>query len=123
MKVRWTRASLRLRIRPDELEALLAGERSVERLELPGGEWAVSLEPAGATGLMMDGSVLRLALSPDDRARLSEPDREGVYFASGGLRYLVEKDFPCAHPRAIDAAEPATGTFPAPEGFTERRTR
>lgn len=123
MKVRWTRASLRLRITPIELEALLAGEESVERLELPGGEWAVSLEPAGTTGLMMDGLVLRLGLSPEDRARLSEPEREGVYLASAGLRYLVEKDFPCAHPRASDAAEPTTGTFPAPAGFTERRTR
>ena len=123
MKVRWTRASLRLRVTPAELDALLAGEASVERIELPGGAWTVSLEPAGATGPALEGGVLRLGLSPDDRALLAEPDREGVYFAAAGLRYQVEKDFPCAHPRAVDAAEPAADTFPAPEGFMDRRTR
>lgn len=123
MKVRWTRESLRLRITPAELDALVAGRPSVERIELPGGSWAVSLEPAPATGPALEGGVLRMGLSPDDLALLAQPDREGVYFADAGLRYLVEKDFPCAHPRAVDAAEPVADTFTAPEGFVERRAR
>lgn len=121
MKVRWTRGSLRLRITPAELEELLAGRGATERLELPGGSWTVRLAPADATGVALDGGELRFGLGPDDRARLGEPEREGVYFAVPGLRYLVEKDFPCAHPRTGEAAEAATETFAPPPGFVERR--
>ena len=63
-----------------------------------------------------------LALSAADRARLAAPDAEGVYFQSpGGLRYVIEKDFPCVHPRGAEAREPVTETFQPPPDFERRK--
>jgi hypothetical protein len=123
MKVRWNRSSVRLRLTPSELASLLDGETITETLDLPGGaSWSVALAVADATELVSEGNTARLQLSPKDRQRLAAPDAEGVYFQiENGLRYWVEKDFPCAHPRAAEAAEPVTETFTPPEGFEERK--
>jgi hypothetical protein len=78
----------------------------------------------GETSLRFESGALRLSLSEADRQKLSAPENEGVYFQSEGepsLRYFIEKDFPCAHPRAADALEPATETFAPPAGFEERK--
>lgn len=124
MKVRWTQGSLRLRITPSELAAMGRGEGVGEQLKVPGGAcWRVRLQPGEATQITShDGDVV-LLLSPSDRERLAVPETEGVYFQTAdGLRYLVEKDFPCAHPRAAEALEPPAETFIAPDDF-ERRKR
>lgn len=93
-------------------------------LELPGGTaWRAAIMPAaGETALVFESGVLCLSLSASDTRRLCEADREGVYFESDGLRYFVEKDFPCAHPRAADALEPATETFAPPPDFEARKS-
>jgi hypothetical protein len=112
MKVRWTRSSLRLRITPDELAALERGEAVEERMGIPGG-FVMRLEPADVTALDSSEGSVRFALSSADLGRLCAPDVEGVYFQDG-FRYFVEKDFPCAHPRAAEALEPKAGTFERP---------
>ena len=123
MKIRWNQNSLRLRITPGELEKLLRGEPSIETLRLPGGlVWAVQLGAGDATSLTSGGTAALLSLSLDDRQQLAAPDTEGVYFRTEeGLRFFVEKDFPCAHPRAAEALEPPTETFEAPAGFEDRK--
>lgn len=126
MKIRWTRDSLRLRITPLELRALERGDRVAEILSLPGGNgWSVAVQPgASETTLTANGGQVFFLLSDVDRERLGAPDAEGVYFGGDGqppFRYSLEKDFPCVHPRAADAREPATETFQAPEDFAARK--
>lgn len=123
MKVRWTRTSLRLRITPAELEAIVQGEPVGETLPMAG--WSVRVVRApGTTELTMVSGSVALALSPSDAQLLAEPDREGVYFDRGigePVRYFIEKDFPCVHPKAMEALEAPTETFPEPVGFRERK--
>ena len=123
MKVRWNSSSVRLRITPTELESMVKGGTVREELALPGGgRWVVQVRPAeGQTALTSEGDVLTLALSRPDAERLAAPDAEGVYFHEAGLRYLIEKDFPCVHPRASHAEESPTETFAPPEGFEARK--
>jgi hypothetical protein len=131
MKIRWTQNSVRFRITPSELAAIERGEAISETLQLPGGSasdavaWCAAIMPtANETSLRFEAGTLRLFLSEADRQQLSMPEHEGVYFQAQGepaLRYFIEKDFPCAHPRAADALEPATETFTPPAGFEERK--
>ena len=128
MKVRWTNDSIRFRITPSELDALLRNEMVTEALHLPGGAvWEVQLRSAvgGPSRLTSDANAAVILLGPDDRVRLAAEDSEGVYFGedSGGhgIRFYVEKDFPCAHPRAIEAQEPVTETFAPPADFVHRK--
>lgn len=127
MKVRWTEDSLRLRITPSELTQLEQRLPVGTALTLgPGGGWRAELtaEEVDATALMQDGNTLRLTLTPADLMRLLAPDAEGVYFTddrADGIRYYVEKDFPCLHPRGVESLEPPTETFPAPPDFEERK--
>jgi hypothetical protein len=127
MKIRWTRDSVRLRITPTEFAVLQSGKNILESVGPPGGAgWRAAIVPsAGDTSLDFEAGGLHLALGTEDCRRLAEPDREGVYFQSnedGGLRFFIEKDFPCAHPRAADALEPPTETFTPPPGFEERKS-
>ncbi len=121
MKVRWTRDSLRLRITPSEMAAVQSGESATAAIGFPGGLiWTVTLGPsAEATGLNSSDQGVFLSLSAADLAALALPEAEGVYFQTDGpqpLRYYVEKDYPCVHPRAGEAGEAVTETFAAPEG-------
>jgi len=106
------------------MEALGRGEPAREELGLPGG-WRVAILPVtGANDIRLEDNELRLYLSRADADRLKAPASEGVYFETAGperFRYYIEKDFPCAHPRAAEAAEPATETFAPPPGFNERK--
>ena len=123
MKVRWSRDSLRLRITPTELATITRGEEVGEALCFPGGAaWDVFLRAGAQTALASEENAVHISLSAEDRERLAVPDAEGVYFQTpDGLRFYVEKDFPCAHPRAAEALEPVTETFAAPQGFEERK--
>jgi hypothetical protein len=126
MKVRWTKASLRLRITPGELEALEAGKPVVERLQFGEGPgWEIAIIPSNAeTDLVWVGGALQITLSLVDCGRLSSPEVEGVYFQrliEPLIRYFVEKDFPCAHPRTPDAMEPISDTFVPPTEFEARK--
>lgn len=123
MKIRWSRGSVRMRITPSELAAPQRGETIHEELSLPGGSWVATVGSANDSALVMQGNTLHIHLSPSDLAELAAPENEGVYFGGEDtrtLRYYIEKDFPCAHPRAAEALEPQTETFtPTPE-FIER---
>ncbi len=123
MKVRWTRDSLRLRITPGELAALGRGEAVEESVALPGGGgWSVLLDPgAGTAGVDWVDGVVRVGLAPSDVRRLAEPDAEGVYPHTSPFRLMVEKDFPCAHPHAPEAQEPATERFRPTAAFLARK--
>jgi len=119
MKVRWRESSLRLRITPGELAALLAGEPVSEAALFPGG-WKATLCAGSASGLQAQGAgELVLTLSPASLAELSQPEAEGVYFSAESFSFFVEKDFPCAHPRPHEAQE-SSETFAPPLGFAER---
>ena len=129
MKVRWTNGSLRLRISPSELASLLRQETVAEKLaistggrNIPDGGWAIFL---GATDtdsyLNAFGTSVTLRLSQADRETLADPATEGVYNEKNGTVFYVEKDFPCVHPRAAEAAEPPSETFAPPPGFEERK--
>lgn len=123
MKVRWSQDSLRLRITPSELAFISRGEDVGQELHVSGGAcWRVAVASGPRTDLVSDGQGVQVVLSPADRERLAQPDAEGVYFQTpAGLRYYVEKDFPCIHPRAVEALEPVTETFEAPPGFEDRK--
>lgn len=124
MKVRWNEASLRLRITPSELAALGRGEEIGQRLPVtPDFAWAVRVRPnAPQTALIAEDQSALIMLSASDFEALARPDAEGIYFRQGvasGLRYYIEKDFPCTHPRAGEAAEVEAETFPGPAGAVE----
>lgn len=127
MKVRWTEESLRLRITPSELAQLEQRLPIEAALTLgPGGGWraALTVEERAETQLVQDGGILRIVLSDADLVRLLAPEAEGVYFTEGqaeGIRYYVEKDFPCVHPRGVEGLEPSTETFIPPDDFEERK--
>ena len=125
MKVRWTEGSVRFRITPTELAALVQGRPVATRLFLPGGGgWTASIVPAGRTELRSDACELTFLMSADDVAALADGEREGVYFqmpAPERLRFYVEKDFPCAHPHPPEAAEPETERFAPSEAFLRRK--
>jgi hypothetical protein len=122
MKVRWRDDSLRLRITPDELAALQAGEPVTETAGFPGG-WSVTLGSGSESALgALEPGALHFTLSADALQALSQPETEGVYFATERYKFFVEKDFPCAHPRPPEAQEPQeeTQTFAPPTGFAQR---
>ena len=90
MKVRWTDGSLRLRITPAELAALVDGQPVDESLALPGGRWDLRLSPAGARlAAQWAAGGVSVEVPVAEVARLAEPDREGVYAHSEGLRLMV----------------------------------
>ena len=123
MKVRWTGESLRLRITPGELAALERREAVAAELGFPGGgAWRVRLDPdAGAAAVAWAAGVVEVGLTTADVRLLGAPDAEGVYPEVPGLRLLVEKDFPCAHPHAPEAREPATERFAPTTAFLQRK--
>ncbi len=113
MKVRWTEESVRFRITPTELETLRRGAAARSRLPIPGG-WAAGIYPdQSATCLIAASEELRVLLTRADLTRLCQTESEGVYFqqTESGLRYYIEKDFPCEHPRPAEAGE-TSETFP-----------
>lgn len=127
MKVRWTSDSIRFRITPGELEQLRAGQRIGITLRVPGSAWEAAIIPADTdTSTTLCGaepSGFTVYLASPDRDRLCEPTIEGVYFRTldeeASIRYFIEKDFPCVHPRPAEAEE-ETETFAPPPGFAER---
>ena len=122
MKIRWNSQSVRWRISPSELAALQRGDSVEETLSVGAGvAWCARLQIGAATRLDGEAALVTLTLSREDCAQLGEAEREGVYFNADGFRYFVEKDFPCAHPRAAEAMEPPGETFAAPPGFEERK--
>lgn len=125
MKIRWNETSVRLRITPAELAALEGGESVAEHLALPGG-WAAAIVPGSAvTQLVNTPDGLRIDLCESDLQALLETAREGVYFVQAppaSIRFYIEKDFPCIHPRAAESLEPLTPTFDPPPGFAERKS-
>jgi hypothetical protein len=122
VKLRVTEGSVRLRITPSELEALLAGRPVSLRVPLAGGELGAELRPGAARcALRLDGCRVVVELSAAELAALAEPEREGVYLRAGDVRYLVEKDFPCAHPHAPEAAEPEGERFAPTAGYHARK--
>jgi hypothetical protein len=126
MKIRWTSNSVRFRITPSELACIQRGEVVSETMCIAGAPtWCAAIVSTDdATSLWFEAGTLRLALSKTDSERLLEPDREGVYFQTGDaspMRYFIEKDFPCAHPRAAGALEPETETFTPPSALKSAR--
>lgn len=126
MKVRWTNESLRLRITPSELSAIHAGEGVSSAIAFPGGgAWKVQIvAKADETALTFEQGNVRIFLSRRDIEKLNSPSEEGIYFATPGpkvLKYMIEKDFPCAHPRPAQSLEPATETFAPPPSFEDRK--
>jgi hypothetical protein len=130
MKIRWKQDSLRLRITPTELKDLLGGEQICERLDLSAGPvWEVGIFPnSEETSIRNFGPVIHLLLSREDQKKLAYPEVQGVYFTTsrsgcGLIRYFIEKDFPCIHPRAADALEDHSETFAPPPGFAAKEDR
>jgi len=114
---------LRLRITPTEMAAVLGGQEAAEGLHMPGGAiWWVRLEAGQETELSSEGSTAIFTLSPLDLQQLADSETEGVYFATDeGIRYFIEKDFPCVHKRAEETREQPTETFTAPADFERRK--
>jgi len=129
MKVRWTSDSIRVRITPSELSTIKQGQGDfiTDSLIVNGLPfWSTTvLSHSGRTTLVFekDNATVLIRLSPQDTKELCRPDTEGIYLqdAATDIRYYIEKDFPCAHPRAIEALEPSTETFEPPAGFMERK--
>ena len=107
MKIRWTEDSIRFRIAPAELQALRAGQAVRAALPFPGG-WQAGVYLTGeTTELICEAGEASLLLSRADALRLAAPENEGVYFEQSAprLRYYIEKDYPCEHPRPAEAQE------------------
>jgi len=126
MKIRWNVRSIRFRITPTELKALAEGLPVAEEIIFPGGTlWTVALEPSNSeTALQSSCSAVTARISNLDIAHLAETDMEGLYYnapGSDGISYSIEKDFPCAHPRASDGNEASAETFSPPAGFEQRK--
>ena len=108
---------------------ILRGEEVKEELCFPGGpgaspsvlSWRIAIKSGAQTALTSEGNAATLFVSAADRERLAAPDAEGVYFQGGGLRYFIEKDFPCVHKRGAEVLEPDTETFVPPAGFEARK--
>jgi hypothetical protein len=105
---------------------ILVGKSVTERFQLSAGPgWETAVVPVErTTELVWVEGVLQVCLSSADRQRLASPEAEGIYFNHAGdtpLHYFVEKDFPCAHPRAGDAMEKLSETFKPPAGFEARK--
>ncbi len=109
MKIRFTSSSLRVRITPNELERIKNREKLELNFGIPGG-WQFVLAPDEQTRLETRDDVVVFGLSAMDATILAEPTREGMYFEAEGLRFFVEKDFPCEHPRT-NLEEETTATF------------
>ena len=126
MKIRWTKDSVRFRITPSELATLQRGEVIQESFSV-NNWWRAAISPAArVTELQFESGVVLVSLSDNDLASLSNPENEGVYFQTedeAPIRYLIEKDFPCANPRPVEAMEPETETFPAPSNFEARKAK
>ena len=129
MKIRWKHNSLRLRITPSELSALMHGSTVREELRLPfdtNPVWSVDII-SGATesSITAQGNTVCFLLSQPDLAAFSAPEEEGLYLHTDGpegrFSYYIEKDFPCIHPRPAEAAEAATETFAPPFDFALRK--
>ena len=128
MKVRWTEDSVRLRITPGELAKVCAGTIIQQSIAFPhGGCWKIELFPnVEMTRITFEQNAVRIHLIRKDVEQLEAPDTEGIYFESAGPdrpRFMIEKDFPCAHPRSSQAQEKDTETFEAPLGFEERKSK
>ncbi len=129
MKIRWTNNSVRFRITPDELEKLKSHQRIAETMAWGNGYWKASISVSGETSFWMEKMMLQIHISPQDVEHLAAPENEGVYFSTKtdsegkAIRYFIEKDFPCAHPRASESAETPTETFEPPPGFEERKNQ
>ena len=124
MKIRWTKNSVRFRITPADLESLQNHQPITEEIAFGNGYWEASIGVAAATHLWFEKMILQIQISPADLAQLAAPEHEGVYFSTDSepsIRYIIEKDFPCAHPRAAEALEPKTETFAAPPDFERRK--
>ena len=120
MKIRWHRNELRYRVSPAELESLLRGGTVSEAIGDPNGLCAsLAAADESAIDFPAPGHV-RVALAPADRDTLARPDTEGVYLGDAALRYYVEKDFPCLHPRATETVSPESETFAPTESFLAR---
>ena len=129
MKIRWTKNSVRLRITPRELESLRKHERVSEEISWGNGYWEASISVGQNTDLWFEKMMLQITISPADVENLAAPQNEGIYFSTHAgpegeaIRYFIEKDFPCAHPRAGEAEEIPTETFEPPPGFEERKNQ
>lgn len=126
MKVRWLEGSIRLRITPTELAELVLGHPVGATIALPGGaSWSVRVVPGAADcELVWRDGDLCVTLTSADISTLAEGDVEGVYHTTGGerpIRYFVEKDFPCAHPHPVEAAEPETERFAPTPSYLRRK--
>lgn len=122
MKVRWTSTSVRFRITPSELESISAGTAVVAELAVPGGRWRATLDPSDDNAkFTFTGGDLVVRLTSAEIEQLNEPDREGVYLDDDGIQLIVEKDFPCAHPRDGQDPDQPGETFTAPADFEARK--
>jgi len=118
MKIRWTSTSVRLRITPTELAAMMRNEIVREEIRFGSASWSVCVVAgcAHTDYRIMDGAFI-IYLSVNDREELADPEAEGIYFEptdQSPVRLSIEKDYPCEHPRGADAKEPQTETFAAP---------
>ena len=102
MKVRWNRESLRLRITPSEFAAITNGEAVHEGIAFPGMQfWNMTLRPSDAeTTLASDGQSIYFSLSEADRAKLADPEAEGVYWDESAYYSFTSAE--------IDSLETAT---------------
>ena len=83
--------------------------------------WRVRVLPTTNDALTCKAGALTILLSSQKIAELTDARNEGVYFSQGELRYYIEKDFPCAHPRVGEAEEIEAPTFVAPHDFEARK--
>ena len=124
MKIRWSKNGVRFRITPSELESLQRGEVVSESVEIGRLDWFAAITPHRRHEIEAMQGHFVIRLSRAELAELADPANEGVYFTTDDetpVRYCIEKDFPCAHPRSSEANEPASETFAPTPDFEQRK--
>jgi len=89
--------------------------------------WRPPLTPAGGSDADLLAVVLLVFLGVVESDPIRLPGQFFAELQDGGywllIRYFIEKDFPCIHPRAADALEGPSETFAPPPGFVSKEHR
>lgn len=100
MKLRINGNSIRLRLTPEEVQAVSLGERIHATCKLLNGLFSYELKPETDWHAEILGTNISISLPIAEASGWAENDQVGFeYRFSNGLLVLIEKDFQCLHPR------------------------
>lgn len=113
MKLRINGNSIRLRLTPQEVESLSAGEKISAHTMLLNGLFSYELKAESTWHAEVIGSNISISIPQAETSGWAENDKVGFeHHFENGLLVMIEKDFQCLHPRPH---EPEDHLYPNPE--------